>query len=321
MQMHVCILAAGQSKRMKSKISKLLHPLCGKPMILHVQKTISDLEPKTCTVVVGYQRDQVINALESKPVDFIVQEEQLGTGHAVGEFLKNHPRIHGLLFVTNGDTPLVRAGTLRVLASFHTQQNAAISLLTAEVPDARGYGRIVRNREGMIQKIVEEADATDKDKMIHEINAGIYLCDIETMRRLIPQVKTNNRQKEFYLTDVIELALKQGLNVFPLKAPAEETMGINTKIDLATAERVLRRRINEDWMLRGVTMRNPESTYIDVEVQIGTDAVLYPNVYLEGSTMIGSEVTIYPNCRIVDSYIDSQCVVWAICANSSRFVH
>src|SRR5262249_23525181 len=153
----------------KSKVSKLLHTLCGKAMILHVQKMISDLQPKSCAVVVGYQRDQVINALESKPVDFIVQEEQLGTGHAVTEFLKNNPEIRGLLLVTNGDTPLVRSGTIRVLASFHAQQNAVISLLTADYPDPRGYGRIVRTKEGLIQKIVEEADASEKEKMVHEI--------------------------------------------------------------------------------------------------------------------------------------------------------
>jgi bifunctional UDP-N-acetylglucosamine pyrophosphorylase/glucosamine-1-phosphate N-acetyltransferase len=310
MDLHVCILAAGQSKRMKSKISKLLQPLCGKPMLLHVYELVAALSPDTHTFVVGYQRDQVMDSLSGKAVDFVVQEQQLGTAHAVDEFLKQHSKIRGLLLVLNGDTPLLLPSTLRDLLTLHEQRQAAISLLTTDIPDPTGYGRIIRNSQGNIQRIVEEADATATEKQIHEVNAGIYVFDVEKLKQLLPEVQAENKQKEFYLPDVIALALERQWTIFPQKAHCEEVMGINTKAELAEANRLLRKRINMQWMLRGVTMMDPETTYIDAGVQFGSDVVLYPNIYLEGNTLVGSEVKIYPNCRITDAYIDSKCVIY-----------
>jgi len=310
MDTHICILAAGQSKRMKSKVSKLLHPLCGKPMIEHVRDVAAELEPATCAVVAGFQRDQVMDALHRKPVDFVVQQEQLGTGHAVSEFLKQYPAIEGVLLVMNGDTPLVHADLLRRLLALHMEKKASVSLLTTDLPDATGYGRIVRGKGGMIERIVEEADATEHERAIHEINSGIYAFDIARLRALLPLVNANNKQKEYYLPDVIEFSLMEKRIVVPFKANSEEVLGINTRVELANAEKILRRRINEYWMLRGVTMRDPESTYVDADVQIAPDTVLYPNVYLEGSTSIGADVTIHQNCRITDSFIDDRCVIY-----------
>jgi bifunctional UDP-N-acetylglucosamine pyrophosphorylase / glucosamine-1-phosphate N-acetyltransferase len=310
MDLHVCILAAGQSKRMKSKLSKLLHPLCGKPMILCLQESVTALSPKTCAVVVGHQRDQIMDALKEKPVDFVVQEQQQGTAHAVAEFLKHHSSIEGLLLVLSGDTPLLQSSTLLGTIHLHQQRNAAITLLTTEYQDPAGYGRVIRNEQGTIQRIVEEADASETEKAIREVNAGVYVFDISKIRELLPMVQAENKQKEYYLPDVISLGLERNWTVLPQRVNSDEVMGINTKVELAEANRILRARINQQWMLRGVTMIDPLTTYIDAEVQFGSDVVLHPNIYLEGNTLVGSEVTIYPNCRISDSYIDSQCVIY-----------
>ena len=307
---HVCILAAGQSKRMKSKTSKLLHRLCGRTMIEHVQKTISEIGPDTCGIVVGYQRDQIIDSLSDQSLDFIVQEQQLGTAHAVAQFLNNYPSIEGALLVLSGDTPLVSAGLLRAALSLYAEKGAKIVVITTELENPAGYGRVVRRADGSLERVVEDPDASPQQKKIREVNTSLYVFDLALLRRLIPKVQTDNKQKEYYLPDVIELALKENATVIPLLAPAHEVVGINTQVELAAATKILRKRINETWMLRGVSMIDPDRTYIDAEVQFGTDVTLYPNTYLEGSTLIGSEVIVYPNCRITDCYIDSGCVIY-----------
>jgi bifunctional UDP-N-acetylglucosamine pyrophosphorylase/glucosamine-1-phosphate N-acetyltransferase len=295
---------------MKSKLSKLLHPLCGKQMILHVYDAITGLSPKTCAIVVGHQRDQVIDAFAEKQVDFVVQEEQRGTAHAVSEFLKQFPEIEGILLVLCGDTPLLQTSTLLEVIQLHKQRNAVITLVTTELPDPTGYGRIIRNSQGMMERIVEEADANDAERGVQEVNAGIYAFEVSKIRALLPHVHSDNKQKEYYLPDVISLALERNWKVLPQKVSSDEVIGINTKVELADATRVLRARINQQWMLRGVTMIDPETTYIDAEVQLGTDVTLYPNNYLEGKTLIGSDVTVHCNCKIADSYIDSGCVIY-----------
>ncbi len=169
---------------------------------------------------------------------------------------------------------------------------------------------MVRHADGSLERVVEDSDASAEQKKIREVNTSLYVFDIALLRRLIPKVQTNNKQKEYYLPDVIELAMQDEARVIPLLAPAHEVVGINTQVELAAAAKILRKKINEMWMLRGVGMVDPDRTYIDSEVQFGTDVTLYPNIYLEGSTMIASEVTIYPNCRITDCYIDSGCVIY-----------
>jgi bifunctional UDP-N-acetylglucosamine pyrophosphorylase/glucosamine-1-phosphate N-acetyltransferase len=251
-----------------------------------------------------------MDALSEKQVDFVVQEKQLGTAHATSEFLKQFPKIEGVMLVLSGDTPLLQDSTLRELLSIHQQRQAAISLLTTELQDPTGYGRVIRNEQGNIQRIVEEVDANSTEKTVREVNAGVYVFDIAKLRELLPKVQTENKQNEYYLPDVVALALRENWIVLPQKVSADEVMGINTKVELAEACRLFRKRINQQWMLRGVTMMDPDTTYIDGSVQFGTDVLLYPNVYLEGNTLVGSEVTIHPNCRITDTYIDSQCVIF-----------
>src|SRR5262245_21830287 len=295
MKLHICILAAGQSKRFKSKTSKLVHPLSGRPVIAYVAATASELQPETLGIVVGYQKEQVIQALNGIPAGFVEQQQQLGTAHAVSEFLRKYPSLSGSLLVMNGDTPLVPGRLLKNLVTLHEQKKAVISLLTTELKDPAGYGRIVRGKEGWIEKIVEQADASKSEKDIQEVNAGIYVFSLKDLPVLLRKVASDNSQKEYYITDLVELALGSGSTVLPVTARAEDVMGINNKVELAEAARLIRRRINEHWMLRGVTMHDPDRTYIDASVHIGADVVLYPNVCLEGSTRIGSDVTIYPN--------------------------
>lgn len=310
MDLHVCILAAGQSKRMKSKQSKLLRRLSGKPMILHVWSSIETLHPKTCAAIVGHQRDQVMEAFAGKPVEFVVQEKQQGTAHAVAQFLNQYPSIEGDLLVLSGDTPLLQSSTLVEVIQIHKARNAVITLLTTDLEDPAGYGRVVRNAQGTIERIIEEADANEIEKAVKEINAGVYVFDVPKLRALLPHVQPENKQKEYYLPDVISLALLRNWTVLPQKVSAEEVMGINTQVELGEAMRLLRNRINRQWMLRGVTMIDPSTTYVDADVQFGTDVLVYPNNYLEGNTLIASDVTIYPNCRITDSYIDSGCTIY-----------
>ena len=280
-------------------------------MIVLVQASVFALSPKSCSVVVGHQRDEIMESLAGKSVDFVVQEQQLGTAHAVSEFLKQNPTIEeGDLLVLSGDTPLLQSATLQNAMDLHTQKQAVITLLTMELQDATGYGRVVRHTSGSIERIVEEADANEKEKEIQEVNSGVYIFDIPKLRTLLPLVQSENKQKEFYLPDVIALALKRGWTVLPRKVPASEVLGINTKAELAEATRLLRNRINQQWMLRGVTMIDPLTTYIDVDVEFGSDVTIYPNNYLEGKTLIGSDVTVYPNCRITDSFVDGGCTIY-----------
>jgi bifunctional UDP-N-acetylglucosamine pyrophosphorylase/glucosamine-1-phosphate N-acetyltransferase len=314
---HVCILAAGQSTRMKSKLSKMLHPLSGKPMIFYIHEVLSEIEPDSITLVVGYQRDQIMNAMEGTQVEYVIQKEQLGTAHAVSEYLLKKPSIEGLLLVLNGDTPLIRPRLLQEMIEVHRQSHGVITLVTTEVEQPQGYGRVIRNVRGDLQRIVEETDASDEEKKIQEVNAGIYLFDLSRLRELIPMVEDNNRQREYYLPDIVAVALQKGEGVLPIKADVEDVMGINNRAELAAAARILRLRLNDGWMRNGVTMHDPEHTFIDTGVRIASDVVLYPNVYLEGSTVVESDVIIYPNTRIRDSFIGPGCVIYENCSIES----
>jgi bifunctional UDP-N-acetylglucosamine pyrophosphorylase/glucosamine-1-phosphate N-acetyltransferase len=317
MSLHLCILAAGQSTRMKSKTSKMLHPVCGKPMILHVLDAAGELDPKSVAVVIGHQREQIREALAGASVEFVVQEEQRGTAHAVSEFLRQKPRLKGRLLVMSGDTPLLTADLLRTLLEEHRKKKAALSLVTTEVGNPAGYGRIVRRANGRLERIVEEADASDAIKRICEINAGMYVFEIEPLRKWLPRVQPDNNQKEYYLPDVIEIALRDRRVVIPFRAPESEVLGVNTRVELARAAKVMQRRINDRWMLQGVTLHDPSAVYIDTDVILGSDTVLYPNVWLEGKTVIGEDVTVYPNCRITNSHVASGCVIYENCSVDS----
>ncbi|OGW59563.1 MAG: UDP-N-acetylglucosamine diphosphorylase/glucosamine-1-phosphate N-acetyltransferase [Nitrospirae bacterium RBG_16_64_22] len=303
-RMVAVILAAGQGTRMKSQKPKVLHPVAGLPMIHYPLNLLDKLGVARTIIVVGHQKEEVRKALEGRKVEIVSQAEQLGTGHAVLQVKPILSRSRGTILILCGDTPLLTAGTVGQLIKTHKGQNADVTLLTTTVPDPRGYGRIVRDDEGRVTRIVEERDASPVERQIQEINTGVYCFDASFLFEALEKVKNDNAKKEYYLTDVVKIAVDQRKAVASVFATnAEETEGINNRIDLARAERVVRRRIIETLMLEGVTVIDPDSTYIDATVTIGPDTTVYPGATLEGRTTIGRNCLIGPHVRIADSTI------------------
>lgn len=296
------VLAAGESKRMKSRLVKVLHPLAGKPVIAHVLLPLRALGVGRTLVVVGHQRDLVEDALQATGVEFVVQDEALGTGHAL---LQCRPLLAGFsgdLLVTAGDTPLLREETLRGLLGRHRASGAAATILTARLERPEGYGRIVRDGGGV--EIVEERDATPEQRRITEVNTAIYCFRAADALPVLDRLRRENRQGEYYLTDLPGLLRDApgGVQAVPVEDP-QEILGINDREQLAQAEAVLRSRIRQRVFAGGVTMLQPETILIDAEVSIGPDTVLYPGVIVEGASVIGAECVVGPYTRIVDSHI------------------
>lgn len=299
------ILAAGLGTRMRSELAKVLHPVAGRPMIQKVQSILREAGFHQQVVVVGYQADEVARVATELPgitVRIARQPEQRGTADAVMQGLAALQEVNeGQLLVVNGDAPLLRPETVRRMVETHLSSEALCTLLTARVDDPTGYGRILRDEAGRCVAVVEEPDATPEQRAIDEINAGLYLFDLGALRWALPQVGAENRQHEYYLTDVVaHLAARGTVATFPVDDPAE-IHGINDRIQLAQAEKILRRRILEHWMAKGVTVVDPDTTFVDDEVQLGRDTVLLPMTFLEGPTTVGRGCRIGPNTRIVAS--------------------
>ncbi len=303
------VMAAGLGKRMKSKLAKVLHPVAGRPMVLYAVDLARQLAGEHVAVVVGYQGKEVRTAIEASrphaPVMVVEQTQQLGTGHAVQQARDLFKRLGKTLstyLILNGDTPLLQPATLQALLRLHQDEQAAVTLLTATPDDPAGYGRVVRGRDGRVQKIVEDRDATGAEKQIHEINVGTYVTDGPFLFDALDKLQPRNAQGEYYLTDIVSLAVERGLRVSALAVhEAAEGMGINTREQLAAAEQTIRRRICAHWMQEGVTLRNPAMTSIDADVAIGRDTVIHPDVTLEGRTIIGEDCIVRSHTRISDS--------------------
>ncbi len=298
----VLVLAAGQGKRLRSKTVKLLHPVAGEPMVSHVVRAARGLRPDRLLAVGGYQAEAVEAALEGLVDGFVLQAEQRGTGHAV---VRAAPKLAGgrggTLLILNGDVPTLRFVTLRSLAALHRRSGAALTLTTAEVEDATGYGRIVRGRSGQVERIVEEAEASPAERKIREINCGVYCADPEKLLAALRRVRPDNAQKEYYLTDAVRVLLAQGERVAALRhSDAAEVLGVNTRAELAGASRTLYLRKAEELMEAGVTLLDPERTWIDPLARIGRDTVIYPDVIVEGSSRIGEDCMIRPGCRLTN---------------------
>lgn len=297
------VLAAGEGKRFKSSLPKVLHPIAGRPMIWHVLSALVDLGVRNMIVVTGRGREQVEAAargFDFEGLAFATQEQQLGTAHALAQVEAAVPEGITDLLVLPGDTPLLTAETLRGLSQFRRDRGAAASLLTANLPDPRGYGRIIRNADHELMRIVEEADATADERAVHEINTGIYCFDRAKAFAAIAEVRPDNAQGEYYLTDVPAVLREWREHVFTVLAPDErETRGVNTRGQLAEAAEIIRSRIVGRLMDEGVTFVDPSSAYLDVDVEIGADTTVLPNCYLEKGTRIGSGCTIGPNTRMV----------------------
>ena len=305
-QLHAVVLAAGEGKRMHSRLPKVLHPLCGRPMLGYILESATELTDHVL-VVVGHSASQVKAAFGER-WSYILQEEQLGTGHAVLQALKYLPD-EGILLVLCGDAPLLEAGHLRRLLLGQHDRQAAI-VLTAALPDPTGYGRIIRGQDNLIEQITEEIDASEDEKKICEINSGTYCFDLKMLKRYLPLLTTANMQKEYYLTDVIALMRRDGLEVGVYMLDDYRVgLGINNRAQLAEASSLLRKRINTKLMSNGVTIIDPDSVYIDYDVQVGPDTEILPYCIIEKSTVIGSECRIGPSTHLCNAVIKDRAVV------------
>lgn len=306
---YAIILAAGQGTRMKSSIYKVLHPVCGKPMVQHVVDQVSTLGFDEKIAVVGFGASSVKEQL-GEQVSYVLQKEQLGTGHAVMQAAPLLKDKKGTTVVLCGDTPLLTAETLEKLLHHHEKENAKATILTAIATDPTGYGRIIRNDRKLVERIIEHKDATEEERQVTEINTGTYCFDNEALFDALNEVGNDNAQGEYYLPDVIEILKKRGETVAAYMTPNfEETLGVNDRVALAEAEKIMRQRINKHWMRQGVTIINPEQTYISTEAEIGRDTVLYPGVIIEGKSVIGEHCIIGANSEIKNSTIGNETVV------------
>ena len=269
------ILAAGQGTRIKSNLPKVLHKVCGKEMVNHVIDTMRTAKIDDINVIIGKGAELVKNSTMSRKVSYSLQEEQLGTGHAVKcaiEFLKDKKGIVGIFA---GDAPLIKSNTIEELFDTHIKNNNKATLLTSIVNDPTGYGRVVRSGDEVI-KIVEHKDCNEEELKINEMNAAIYCFDIESLLAALEKLSNNNSQGEYYLTDVIGILKEEGKKVGALSIDYEETIGVNSRVQLAEAEEILRNRINKKHMENGVTLIDPKSIYIGSDVEIGKDTIIYP---------------------------------------------
>ncbi|MGA9172461.1 MAG: bifunctional UDP-N-acetylglucosamine diphosphorylase/glucosamine-1-phosphate N-acetyltransferase GlmU [Thermoactinomyces sp.] len=297
---YAVILAAGKGTRMKSHKHKVLHPVCGKPMIDHILDTLDELQTEKTILVVGHQAEALKEHLGDR-VLFANQEEQLGTAHAVMQAEPLLKDKKGITLVINGDHPLFTAETFKKLVEKHRSSNAAATVLTAIMDDPTGYGRIVRREDGQIDRIVEQKDATEAEQAIKEINTGTYCFDNQKLFSALSLVNNNNAQGEYYLPDVVAILREQGQ---PIRAEilddTDEAMGVNDRIQLAEAAKIMRERILRKAMKNGVTIIDPMSTYIEADVEIGPDTVIEPGTFLRGKTVIGEGCHIGPQADLTD---------------------
>lgn len=299
----VILLAAGQGKRMKSALPKVLHPLCGRPMVYFVSQAVLDLDPDRFIIIASPETADGIKSTIGNKAEVIMQEEPQGTGDAVRKAADTLADFNGDVFVVCGDTPLISSLTLKGLIDRHRNKKAVVSVLTAKVEKPTGYGRIIRGNGG-IKKIIEERDASPTERLIREINTGTYCFQAPELFRTLEEIKPKNTQKEYYLTDVVEILNKQRLKVVAFQVKDEtEILGVNSRIELADAEMILRARINREHMKRGVTLVHPALTYIDADVKIGKDTVIHPMSFLYGQTSIGKNCRIGPLTQITDSEV------------------
>ena len=297
------ILAAGKGTRMRSALAKVLHPICGQPMLSYPLEAAKQAGFKQLKVVVGHQAEQVTAAFPGDEITWIQQTDQLGTGHALMCAADSLRGYSGALLLLCGDVPLLQAETLERLLRYHSQQQAAVTVLTAQMPNPAGYGRIIRDGEQVLQ-IVEEKDATEEQRQVTEINTGTYLFDAAFVLSALKGLNKNNAQGEYYLTDVVAAAVAAGEKTRALCVDdPTEVMGINDRCQLAEAEVLMRWRINANLMFGGISMPDPTTVYIDNGVEIGMDTILHPNVHLRGKTSIGKNCIIETGVVVVDSQI------------------
>lgn len=299
------VLAAGKGTRMRSRMCKVVHPVAGRPMIHYVVESLLDANVNDICVVVGHDGEAVRDSLVSYTVEFVEQEPQLGTAHAVAAARSVMEHCSGSVLILCGDVPLIRPQTITALLKFHHETMSRLTVVTTRVDDPGGYGRIIRHNNGeLVTKIVEERDAEPEEKTVKEINTGMYVVSAHLLYALIDAVRPNNSQGEYYLTDIVEEAVKRGVSVHPfvLERP-EEALGINRRSELARASRIVWDEVRERLMDSGVTLVDPCTTYVDDTVEVGSDTIIYPCTIVRGKTVIGKDCIVESGVHIFDSVL------------------
>jgi len=309
MSLHVIILAAGQGSRMKSDLPKVVHRLAGKPMLQHVVDTANQLNAETIHIVVGHGAEKVKETIKDEHINWCLQAEQLGTGHAVAQAIDQIPKDADVL-ILYGDVPLTAAQTLDELVS--SVEIEQLSLLTVNLENPQGYGRIIRGEDQLISAIVEEKDASDEQRLVNEVNTGILAMSAEALHRYIPQLSNSNAQSEYYLTDIIEIAVKNGDCVVSHQPNFEqEVQGVNNRLQLCELECWHQSRVSEELMLAGVTLYDPNRIDVRGSLEFGKDVIIDLNCIFEGNVVLGDGVEIGPNCVIKNAKIGSDTVIHA----------
>lgn len=309
MEKYVVVLAAGKGTRMKSKLYKVLHKVCGKTMVEHVVDAAQGVNPAEIVTIVGTGAGDVEKVLADKS-KFAFQEKQLGTGDAVMTAREELGDKDGATLVVTGDTPLFTTDTFNELFKYHAEKGNAATVLTAKAPNPFGYGRIIRDDQGNVLRIVEQKDGKPEELKVKEINTGVFCFDNKKLFEALKHVNNDNAQGEYYLTDVLEILRNSGERVGAYKMPDfSESLGVNDRIALAQATKTMQRRINEQHMRDGVSFIDPDTAYIDADVKIGNDTVIEGNVVIKGNTEIGSDCYITSGSRIVDSKIGNNVTV------------
>ncbi|MFC4558553.1 bifunctional UDP-N-acetylglucosamine diphosphorylase/glucosamine-1-phosphate N-acetyltransferase GlmU [Virgibacillus kekensis] len=318
MSRYAIILAAGQGTRMKSKLYKVLHPVLGRPMVQHVMEQLKAVQLNEMVTVVGHGAEKVAEHIGDQS-KLVIQEEQLGTGHAViqaEELLKDK---EGTTIVVCGDTPLIKGETYQALFEDHEKTGAKATILTAKAPNPTGYGRVIRNAENEVERIVEHKDANEAELLVEEINTGTYCFDNKALFSALQQVSNDNAQGEYYLPDVIGILRNKGEKISAsVTGDFEETLGVNDRVALAQAEMTLKKRINEQHMRNGVTILDPTNTYIGPDVRIEQDVLIHPGTIIKGESVIKTDAEIGPHTEIVDCSVGEATVIRQSVARNSQ---
>jgi bifunctional UDP-N-acetylglucosamine pyrophosphorylase/glucosamine-1-phosphate N-acetyltransferase len=308
-EVEAVVLAAGKGKRMASALPKVLHTICGRPMIAYVVETLGTIGVTSPIIVVGHGGEQVHTALGEGP-RYAVQAEQLGTGHAVMQAIPLLEGHAGTVLIIYGDVPFLRAETIETLLEHHRQQGAAATILTDLRDDPTGYGRVIRDGRGNVQRIVEETDASAEERQVREINAGMYAVEAGALRDALRRIEPANAQGEYYLTDVVHHLLQGGHTVAAvIVGSSQEAAGINSRAELAEAEAAMRASLLEVLMLGGVTIIDPHQTYVHAGVRVGRDTIIRPGTFLEGRTSVGEACVLGPNARLIDAQVGDRVMI------------
>lgn len=301
----IIIMAAGKGTRMKSKQPKVLHKTAGKSMLDHVIDSAIKLNPSKILVIVGFESQQIIDSYDNRfPLTWVEQKEQLGTGHAIMQVIPHLKDYDGDVMILSGDVPLLSTETMNDIFNSHAINNSYCTILTTLLDNPFGYGRIIKDESGNVIKITEQKDASEQEKLVKEINSGTYCFDWKNLNKYLLELTPQNAQGEYYLTDTIQMFVNNDLKVNSyITQDINQILGVNDRATLAKVSKIMRSIINEKHMMNGITIIDPDTTYIDSDIEIGIDSIIYPNTIIEGKSFIGSGTLLGPNTHIINSKI------------------